>query len=69
MSNARGDLVDEQAEPFQRGGVHPVQVFHDKTDRLPLRLSQQPGQQRFEGLLLLPLGRQSKGSIAISERQ
>ena len=39
------------------------------TDRLPLRLGQQPRQQDFKGLLLLALGRQGEGGIAVGKRQ
>ena len=38
-----------------------MQVFHDKEERLLLRQHEQPGQQRFQGFLLLPLGCQAWG--------
>ena len=31
-------MVDEETEQLQRGGIHPVEVFHDKAHGLPLRV-------------------------------
>ena len=60
----RRPLLHQQGEELQRRGVDPVQVFHHKEDGLLLRQRQQPGQQGFQGFLLLPLGRQRQGRIA-----
>ena len=46
-----------------------MQIFPDDQHRLPLRLGQQPGDQGLLGLLLLPLGTQREGGIALWERQ
>ena len=65
----RRALLHHQAEPLQRGRIDPVQVFDDEEHRLLLGLRQQPGQQGFEGFLLLPLGRQREGRILCRQRQ
>ena len=40
-----------------------MQVFHNEQDRLPLRFPMQPGHERLQRLLALPLRRQSDGCI------
>ena len=51
----RGTLSDEETEQFQRGGIRPVQVFHDKEHRLLGRQAPQNRQQGLQRPLLLLL--------------
>src|SRR5262249_34395023 len=64
-----GALIDQETEQLQRGRIDPVQVFHDKEQRLLHGDSQQDRQQSMQELLLLLLGRQSQGDIVSGQRQ
>ena len=67
--DASGTLLYEQAQQLQGGGINPVQVFHNEQDRLPLRFPMQPGHERLQRLLALPLRRQSDGCIGGRQRE
>jgi hypothetical protein len=62
-------LIDQEAEQFQRGGVGPVQVFHDKEHRLLGRNALQNRQQGLQRPLLLLLRRPSQRRIVRWQRQ
>ena len=54
-------LIEQEAEPLQRRGIGPVQVFPHRQHRLLLGLRPQPGEQHGLGLLLLALGTTGQG--------
>src|SRR5712692_11061540 len=66
---SRRHLIDEETKKLQRRRISPVWVFYDKGQWLPGGLGQQPGEQGFQGLLLLALGSQRQGRIAVRMRQ
>src|SRR4029453_10106439 len=62
-----GDLVEQQVQHVERGGVGPVQIFPHRQDMLPLPLLQQPSNQGLLRFLSLPLGRQVERSIPLRQ--
>jgi hypothetical protein len=62
-------LIDQEGEQFQRRGVGPVQVFHDKEHRLLGRNAPQNRQEGLQRPLLLLLRRPSQRRIVRRQRQ
>ena len=65
----RRDVVDEQGEELQRGGIDPVQVFDDEQHRLIRGVRQDDRAKSLEGLLALPLRAHQGSWVALGQRQ
>ena len=70
QESSRRCLVQQEPEQLQGRGVRPVQVFQDKEDRVMFGNLQEDGDNSFQRLLALPLGRNSERCILrLWERQ
>src|SRR5262245_34092182 len=57
IDGSRWYLLDQQTETLQGGGVRPMQVFDDQEDRVSFGQFEEHGDESFQRLLALPLGR------------
>ena len=58
----RGPLIDQEAEELERGGIDPVEVFHDKEHRLLDGDTEEDRQERMQGLCFCCAGDKGKGA-------